>query len=30
MPYEIILSPEAVEDLRSLRATVRVSVKDIV
>jgi len=28
MPYEIILSPEAVEDLRSLKATLRAKVRD--
>ncbi len=28
MPYEIILSPEAVEDFRSLKATLRAKVRD--
>ena len=30
MPYEIILAPEAVEDLRRLRANVRATVKDAI
>ncbi|MEC4818733.1 MAG: type II toxin-antitoxin system RelE/ParE family toxin [Scytonema sp. PMC 1069.18] len=30
MPYEIILAPEAVEDLRSLRADVRQKVREAI
>ena len=30
MPYEIILAPQAVEDLRHLRANVRAAVRDAI